>query len=183
MNPNGNIPQRSPRTSRVCPARSRLSVSLHKMCQILQSGVYWPNRHCRIYFTHINRQDSRISNEEAIWIMYITLPFSSTIKHCQTIGIENWPGTKILSNFSAWFLATAAVKFYLAASAQRRPIYIYKSLAEIFLFLPSKSKANKCCIIEKSSFSESKASSWRCLGNTANARLENGKNCFIDFPL
>lgn len=185
MNPNGNIPQRSSRTSRVRPARSRLSVSLHKMCQILQSGLYWPNRHCRIYFTHINRQDSRISNEEAIWIMYITLPFSSTIKHCQTIGIENWPGTKILSNLSAWFLATAAVKFYLAASAQRRPIYIYinKSLPEIFLFFPSKSNANKCCIIEKSSFSESKASSRRCLGNTANARLENGKNCFIDFPL
>lgn len=121
---NENISHRRRWASRVSPACSGLSVSLHKMCQILQSVFYWPNRHCRIYFTHINRQDSRISNEEAIWIMYITLPFSSTIKHCQTIGIENWPQTKILSNFCAWFLATAAVKFYLALSAQGWPIYI-----------------------------------------------------------
>ncbi len=77
---NGNIPHRRWWASRACPACSGLSVSLHKMCQILQSVFYWPNGHCRIYFTHINRQDSRISNEEAIWIMYITLPFSSTIK-------------------------------------------------------------------------------------------------------
>lgn len=134
MNPNGNIAQRSSWASRVSPACSGLSVSLHKMCQILQSVLYWPNRHCRIYFTHINRQDSRISNEEAIWIMYITLPFSSTIKHCQTIGIENWPGTKILSNFCAWFLATVAVKFYLSASAQGRPIYTFLRHLSLFFF-------------------------------------------------
>lgn len=104
------------------------------MCQTVCPVLCRPNRHCSIYFSHINRQNCGMGNKEGIWIMHIIFPYLSAIMLPKTMGREIGPNKDIEQFPTISYMVHTQHKYKILFSLFRKKqkLYVCLWLATLF---------------------------------------------------